>query len=376
MARRLPGSGSGSGPHKERPPALTAFTQALWDAWVKAGPISYSVFEKRSEEMFGRSRRLAASTTQEILTGQRSGPAHWDWVRRFWSVLRAVAADHDINPDSLGALEALKGKHEAALAEHRRQRRPGGAAGIGTEEDAAPGATAGHNPEPGYFQAQSFPSASSEAEALAEIRQKIGVEWWSDYQDVVPGWAGTYLSLEPATELIHCYETAVVPGLLQTAPYAGVALRQAPDAQSEADINRLVELRMRRQEILWQPDPPRLWAVFHEAALLRWLGDDPTILRTQISHLIEIAELPNITIQLIPSGTRIRALLGYPITLLRFRVREITDVVYFEQLTSALYLNTPDQASRYAQVLTGLSAEALHPARTVSYLHRKLRDSR
>lgn len=340
MARRTPG--------RER------FTEVLLDAWTKAGPPSYNDFEKRSEEILGRSRRLSSSTTQEILTGQRSRPPRWDWVRRFWTVLRAMAADHGIDPDSLGTLDALKAMHDAMWAEQHRTRRLAGEAGSGA------------NGQP----------RATPSEVLAEIRRKVGVEWWHGYEDVVPGWAGTFLSLEPAAELIHSYETVTVPGLLQTSAYAGAVLREALHTLPDTDISRLVELRMRRQLVLRQPDPPRLWAVFHEAALLQRLGDDATIMRTQIRHLIEISQLPDVTIQVIPSDARIRTLLGYPITLLRFRDPEITDVVYLEQLTSALYLHNPAQVSRYAQVLSGLSAEALPPARTIGYLSDMLGDTR
>lgn len=358
-------------PHEERAAALDRLTEALWGAWTKAGAPSYSDFAKRSEELLGSSRRLSSSTTQEILTGHRSGPMKWDWVRRFWAVVRAVAADHDIDPDSLGTLDALKEMHEAACAERRRTRQLAGVASTGAN-DQRPSVITGYHLEPCTIPGQMPVSASAAAEEFAEIRQKIGVEWWHDYEDVVPDGFGIYLSLEPAAKLIHSYQTTAVPGLLQTAAYAGAVIQQGLDTPSEGHIARLVELRMRRQQILTQPNPPRLWAVFHEAAFLRRLGDT-AIMRTQIKHLMEISELPNVTIQMIPSGTRIRAVLGYPITLLRFHVHEITDIIYFEQLTSAFYLHTPEHASRYAQVLTGLSAEALQPARTIDYLGQMLR---
>ena len=361
--------------HQERAAALNRLTEVLCRAWMKAGPPSYNDFEKRSEEVLGRYRRLPSSTTQEILAGHRSGPMKWDWVRRFWAVLRAVAADHGIDPDSLGTLETLKELHEAACAEHRRTRQLAGVASAGTDSHSLPGVTADYHTERGTTPPQpSIVSASAKAE-LAEIRQKIGVEWWQDYQDIVPGWHGTYLSLEPAAKLIHSYETTSVPGLLQTAAYAAALFRQALDPLPEADIARLVELRMRQQQILGRPNPPRLWAVFHEAAFLRRLGDDAAIARTQIRHLMEISELPNVTVQVIRSGTRIRAAPGYPITLLRFHVHEITDIIYLDQLTSASYLNDPAHASRYAQVLTGLSFEALTPGSTIRYLGRMLRDA-
>jgi hypothetical protein len=128
---------------------------------------------------------------------------------------------------------------------------------------------------------------------------------------------------------------------------------------------------MRRQQILTQLNGPRVWAVFNEAAL-RLQPGEPTIMRTQIEHLIEISMLPNVTIQLIPMATRIQAVIACPITLLSFHVHELPDVVYLEQLTTSSYLCHPDHVSRYAQVLTSLSAEALQPAETAGHLRQLL----
>jgi Domain of unknown function (DUF5753) len=86
-------------------------------------------------------------------------------------------------------------------------------------------------------------------------------------------------------------------------------------------------------------------------------------------HLIDTTAKPNVTIQVIPSATAIRTTLGYPITLLRFRVHEVPDVAYIEQLTSALYIHEHQQVSRY-----GLVLEALQPAESADYLSRQLRD--
>ncbi|HEX6521240.1 MAG TPA: DUF5753 domain-containing protein [Streptosporangiaceae bacterium] len=343
-------------PRDERPAALDRFSKALWLAWTKAGPPSYSEFEKRSEEVLGRSRRLSSSTTQEILTRHRRKPPRWDWVGRFWTVLQVIAAEGgDIDPDRLGALDALKELHDAAWEAWRRTCEP--AAASGTSGRAHPSSAA-------------VPEHAPEADGIASIRRVIGVEWWHDYDDVVPSWAGTYLSLEPAAKLIHCYETAVVPGLLQTEAYAGAVLQLA-HMLPESDITRMVKLRMRRQQILIRPNPPRIWAVFDETALRREFGDE-AIMRQQIEHLLVLSKLPNVTIQLIPSITRIRVALGYPITLLRFYVHDIPDVVYLEQLMNAYYLHNPDHVSRYAQVLTGLSAEALKPAETADHLRQML----
>jgi hypothetical protein len=201
------------------------------------------------------------------------------------------------------------------------------------------------------------------------------MEWWHDYNDVVPGWFGTYLSLEPAADLIQIYDTAIVPGLLQTEAYANEALRLDHAVLPEAVIKRLLEVRMRRQQLMKRPNGPTLWVLFDERALRRKLGNT-TIMRTQLEHLMDIAgQSNNITIQVIPSDAEILGTLAYPLTLLRFRVHELPDVAYLEQLTSALYLHDAYHVSRYAKVLDSLTIAALQPPETVAYIREILRET-
>src|SRR5438067_1116376 len=102
-------------PGDESAPAIKALTCALWQAWTKAGPVSYAEFEKMSKRVLGyKVPPLSRSTVQAHLTNSGSRrPARWDWVHRFWMVVRALAAEHGIDPDSLCTLEELKCLHEA-----------------------------------------------------------------------------------------------------------------------------------------------------------------------------------------------------------------------------------------------------------------------
>jgi hypothetical protein len=358
-----------------RPPALVAFTDALWLAWVKAGPLSYEEFEKRSVKVLGRARILDRSTVHGWLRDlRRQQPPRWPRVHDFWTVLRAVAVEHGIDPDSLGTLAELKRLHEAA----DRAQRLAGVPGAGREENAPSGADLGHELGPLYIPGQRSAPVYSEAdvqndEVLASIRRKIGVGWWYSYRDVVPAWFGTYLSLEAATSLIHVYDTAVVPGLLQTEAYANAVLQLEPCERSAAFISRAVELRMHRQQIIDQPNAPRLWAVLDESTLRRRLGGTK-VMCGQLRHLIDICAQPNVTIQVMPSTTNIRVTPEWPITRLRFHVHEVPDVVYIEQLASAFYLYDANHVSRYARILDGLAIAALQPRETVEYLNFMLRD--
>jgi hypothetical protein len=358
-----------------RPPALVAFTDALWQARIKAGPLSYEEFEKRSVKVLGRARILYGSTVHGWLRDlRRQQPPPWPRVHDFWTVLRVIAAEHGIDPDSLGTLAELKRLHEEA----DRAQRLAGVPGAGREENALPGADLGHELGPLSILRQRSARVYSEAdirndEVLASIRRKIGVGWWHSYRDVVPAWFGTYLSLEAAACLIRVYSTAVVPGLLQTEAYADAVLRLEPCVRSAVSIARAVELRMRRQQIIGQPNAPRLWAVLDESTLRRRLGD-AKVMCGQLRHLIDICAHPNVTIQVIPSTTNIRVTPEWPITRLRFHVHEVPDVVYIEQLASAFYLYAPNHVSRYVRTLEGLAMEALPPPETVEYLDLMLRD--
>ena len=362
-------------PYDKRAAAIAELARALSHARIKAGAPGFEKIEKLSEEIFGKSRRLASSTTHDILTGKpRRTPVEWDWIRRFWTVMRVIADRNGRDPDKIGSLHAWEKLHEAAWAAPRRPHElaavPGSPAGTRPPSSLVTGY---YSPEPDCIPSQRTAMIPA-GESCSDSARLIGVPRWGDYSDVVPDCARTYFNLEAVAKLIHCYETAVVPGLLQTRTYAAAVLRPYDEPFPGAAFARKVALRMRRQQILTKPNPPRVWAVFDETAIRRDLGD-ASIMTAQIRHLIEISRLSNVTIQVIPAVTRIRAVLGYPITLLRFHVYESPDVVYLEQLTSATYLHDPHHVTRYSKLLTGLSGEALNPAETIDHLRRMLREA-
>lgn len=348
--------------------ALEDFRAALWWAWTQAGPVSYNEFEKVSKKVLG-SAFLPASTVHGILKakGRRRPPA-WVWVLQFWKVLRVAAAEHGVDPESLGTLDLLKRLHEAADPSQRRVQQLAGSPTTGTEgrpfEDGCE-ATA----IPWQRGTPVFPG--EDAPELASIREQVGTDWWLEYRDVVPPSFEAYLSLEPAASMIHVYDTAVVPGLLQTEAYASAALRLEPCTLPEASLSRMIELRMRRQQIIGQPNGPRLWVILDESALRRRIGG-AEVMRGQLAHLIAISKQPNVSIQVIPSATSVRTTLGYPLTLLRFRGHDVPDVVYIELLTSAFYPRDPAEVTQYSRVLRGQSLEALHPVQTAEYISKLL----
>jgi len=211
---------------------------------------------------------------------------------------------------------------------------------------------------------------------LGLARQANTPGWWHRYGDLLPGWFQAYIGLEEAATLIRTFEVQFVPGLLQTEAYARAVITQGnPDAPAE-EVERRVDLRRRRQQLLTRPAPdaPRLWAVVDEAALRRPIGGRP-VLRGQLERLVEATELANVTVQVLLFGVGGHAAEGGAFTVLRFAEPDLPDVVYVEQLTSALYLDKPEDVDAYVAVMNRLDVESAPPRQTVEILNGILKET-
>jgi transcriptional regulator with XRE-family HTH domain len=213
-----------------------------------------------------------------------------------------------------------------------------------------------------------------ERETFLALARRANVPgWWHQYNDVLPSWFEMYIGLEQASSVIRTYEPQLIPGLLQTPDIARSIIKLGYPNASAEDIDRRIALRMRRQEVLRQPGAPNLWAVIDEAAL--WRLDGRAAMRDQIQHLIDVAELPNVTIQVMPfySGTHVAV--GGPFTILRFSEPDLPDIVYLEQLTSALYLDKEQDVQHYLMVMDRLCIQAKSPAETTRFLRSTLKET-
>lgn len=195
--------------------------------------------------------------------------------------------------------------------------------------------------------------------------------WWHQYSDVLEDWFELHIGLEEAAALIRTYEVQFLPGLLQTEAYAYAVNQLGYPNASPTKLNRLVELRMRRQHLLTREDAPTLWAVVDEAVLRRPFGGRADM-RAQLEHLLEVTELPNVTLQVAPFEVS-AAVAGSPITILRFKEPSLPDKVYLEHLTSAVYLDRQPEIDQYSLIMTRLGAKAYTPEETRSFLHDLLR---
>lgn len=215
----------------------------------------------------------------------------------------------------------------------------------------------------------------TERSALIGLAREASASgWWHSYGDVLPNWFQTYVGLEEAAALIRTYEVQYIPGLLQTEDYVRTVSRLGQPTDSDEEIERRVGLRIRRQKILTSERAPRLWAVIDEAALRRPLGG-PKVMRAQIQKLIDVTELPNIVIQVMPFRFGGHAAEGGAFTILRFPEQDLPDVVYLEQLTSALYLDKRDDVDQYGQVMERLCVDSQQPDQTTALLNSILKET-
>lgn len=212
----------------------------------------------------------------------------------------------------------------------------------------------------------------AERTTLLELARQTNLPaWWQRYRDVVPSWFETYLGLEQDAEVIRGYEVQFVPGLLQTADYARAVIGLAHGSASAEQLERRLTVRLRRQQILHRTGPPRVWMVIDEAALRRPIGGRAAMF-AQLEHLIDICELPHVTVQVLPFSVGGHAAAGGPISVLRLPPPDLPDVVYLEQLTTAVYPDRPSELEYYRHIMNRLAVQAAPAPATPEILRQIL----
>jgi hypothetical protein len=201
------------------------------------------------------------------------------------------------------------------------------------------------------------------------VGQASRPDWWTKYSDILPDWFENYLGLESASSTIRTFEIQFVHGLFQTEDYARAVTRLGHQAALVVEIERRVGLRVKRQDLLTRANPPRIWSVMDEAVLRRPVGG-PAVMRAQLHHLIEVAELPQVTLQVVPFARGGHAGASGSFTVLRFEDQFLPDVVYIEQLTGAVYLEQRSDVEHYLEVMDQLSGEALTPTATARFIQQ------
>ncbi|MFD5265456.1 helix-turn-helix domain-containing protein [Streptomyces sp. NPDC058335] len=181
--------------------------------------------------------------------------------------------------------------------------------------------------------------------------------WWHAFGDVP---YSVYIGLETDAASLRAYDPQVVPGLLQTRQYAETLISGALPETAATEIEKRVQVRMRRQErISAEENPLRLWTVMDEAALRRIVGDK-SLMRDQLEHLVEQSRLPHVTVQVIPFDMGAHPGLNGQYAILEFPDAADSSVVYIEGVTSDLYLEKPNDVQKYSVMYEHLRAQALN----------------
>ena len=175
--------------------------------------------------------------------------------------------------------------------------------------------------------------------------------WWQSYSEVLPDWFETYVGLEAEASEIRTFQPQLVPGLLQTADYARAIIQaEHPDASQE-EVNRRVELRMKRQI---SESKPKLWVILDQAVLMRPVGG-AKVMAGQLKRLQDEAARPGMTIQVLAFDAGEHGSMGSSFSILSFPEPGDAPVVYIETRAGSLYLEG-EQAREYTTLFTHLTA--------------------
>lgn len=195
--------------------------------------------------------------------------------------------------------------------------------------------------------------------------------WWHAFGDIP---YSVYIGLETDAASLRVYEPQVVPGLLQTQEYAEAVCEGAQPESSAGDIEKRVQVRMRRQErIKDSRHPLRLWAVLDESALRRQVGGRQTMI-AQLERLNEVSQLPHVTVQVMPFSMGAHPGVNGQYAILEFPDASDSSVVYLEGVTSDLYLEKSHDVQSYSVMYEHLRAEALNPDQTREFIENVAKD--
>ncbi|WJK41682.1 helix-turn-helix transcriptional regulator [Solwaraspora sp. WMMA2056] len=211
----------------------------------------------------------------------------------------------------------------------------------------------------------------TEAEELVQIAREARQKgWWHPYSTVL---TGAYVGFEAAARSVRAYEQQVVPGLLQTADYARAMICAArPDITAE-EVDHRVHVRLKRQSLLTQEDQIDVWAVLDEAVLSRPVGGD-AVMRAQLHRLVEAADLPNVTLQILPFEVGAHAGMDGTFTILDFPEPSDADVVYAENATGGLFLEKTEELRKYIFIFDHIRAAALAPEESVAMIAKRAKE--
>jgi transcriptional regulator with XRE-family HTH domain len=207
-------------------------------------------------------------------------------------------------------------------------------------------------------------------EALIGLaRQSRERTWWTDYRDIMR--PGNFVGLEAEASSMREWAPIVLPGLLQTEAYIRALMRTGRSSDPPESIDRRVALRIKRQDRLTGPNPLTLSAIVDESVIRRVVGG-ANVMGDQLRHLLSRAQLPNVTLQILPFDAGEHSFLGGSAALLEFRETTHLDVLYLEGLAGDYYEEQPLEVARYRNELERLSSMALDRRMSVKMIENML----
>jgi transcriptional regulator with XRE-family HTH domain len=204
---------------------------------------------------------------------------------------------------------------------------------------------------------------------LALSRQSSEQNWLQSFPRELPEAYTAYITFEGEARSLLNYESSFIPGLLQTEDYARAALQRGNPAATKEEIQSLVATRIGRQAVLTRDPPLRLWTIIDEAALRRPVGGRE-VMTAQLRHLAGRAELPNVTLQVLPYDVGGHPGMEGAFAILQFGEPSAKDVVYIETQAGDLFLETEIDTNRFTAVFEHLRTQALPPGPSVSFIWR------
>lgn len=207
---------------------------------------------------------------------------------------------------------------------------------------------------------------TEELTALARAARERS--WWSAYRDVAPPALLQLIEYESSASVVRQFETLFIPGILQTEDYARIVIQDYYDEKpASGRVSALVNLRVRREELLDREDPPQFSFILDEAAVRRLIGGH-SVMRRQVRRLIELAELPNVTIEIVPFKVGLHPGMGGPFEVIEFADALDEDVVFLESPRGDFISDDPEETLRYREAFEQLGKTSLDPQESLAYL--------
>jgi transcriptional regulator with XRE-family HTH domain len=206
--------------------------------------------------------------------------------------------------------------------------------------------------------------------ALARLARERS--WWSTHRDILPPQLIQFIEYEAAASVNRGFQPLLIPGLLQTKDYARAVIHQLANAATREEqperLDSMLEVRMKRQELLDRVDPPTLHFILDEAVIRRSVGGK-VVMRGQIHHLIEVSARQNLTVQVVPFSAGVHPGMQGSFVILQFPDPADDDVLYLEGARGDLIIrDMPEDVAAHEDMFDKLRRLSLGPAESVSYL--------